>query len=143
MTPEQIIRDYRMEYLEGEGIWFHLIYRSEHGNAIYALITPQDFSALHVLREDELWVHHDGDPVELLLLDAEGGVRSVVIGREEGMAREIFIPAGTWQGAATKGAWSMVLCALAPAFSGLRLASPDDDWSRWDVPSHELERFLR
>lgn len=142
-TPADIIRDYRMEYLEGEGIWFHLIFRSDFGNAIYALITPEDFSALHVLNEDELWVHHDGAPVELMLLHPDGTWAHPTIGREPGMAHEVLVPAGTWQGAISRGPWSLVLCSLAPAFSGLRVASVDDDFTRWGVHPELLGRYRR
>lgn len=142
-TPADIIRAYRMEYLEGEGIWFHLIFRSDFGNAIYALITPDDFSALHVLNEDELWVHHDGAPVELMLLHPDGTWERATIGREPGMAHEVLVPAGTWQGAISRGPWSLVLCSLAPAFSGLRVASSDDDFSRWSVDPELLGRYRR
>ena len=52
LSAAEVVDILGLEYLEGEGIWFRLLWRTDHGNAIYALVTPEAFSALHVLRED-------------------------------------------------------------------------------------------
>ena len=53
MTAEQVIDALGLEYLDGEGCWIRQLWRTEHANAIYALVTPNDFSAMHRLVEDE------------------------------------------------------------------------------------------
>lgn len=39
------------------------------GDAIYYLITEDQFSGLHKLKCDEMWHFYAGDPVEMLLFD--------------------------------------------------------------------------
>src|SRR4051794_19480681 len=50
--------------------------------AIYYLVTPSSFSALHRLRSDELFHFYLGDPVEMLLLRPDGTGEVITIGRE-------------------------------------------------------------
>jgi len=52
MMADEAIDTLGLEYLDGEGVWISLLWRSDHGSAIYGFLTPDDFSALHVLRED-------------------------------------------------------------------------------------------
>jgi len=49
MTAEQVIDALGLEYLDGEGCWVRLLWRTAHANAIYALLTPTHFSAMHRL----------------------------------------------------------------------------------------------
>src|ERR1051326_2178730 len=50
------------------------------GTAIYYLITPDSFSALHRLPTDEIFHFYLGDPVEMLQLSADGAGRLLTIG---------------------------------------------------------------
>jgi uncharacterized protein len=142
-TAQDIIEAFELEYLEGEGVWFHLMWRNDHGNAIYGFLTPTDFSALHVLEQDELWVHHDGDPAQMLLLHPDGRVERPVLGREPGMAHHVLVPAGTWQGSRTTGDWTLVVCALAPAFTGFQLATGDEDFTAWPNAHDDIAGLIR
>jgi len=138
-----VIAAFDWEYLEGEGVWFRLMYRNDFGNAIYGLITPTDFSALHMLEQDELWVHHDGDPVQLLMLHADGRIERPLLGREPGMAQHVLVPAGTWQGARTTGEWTIVVCALAPPFTGFQLATSAEDFAAWSDAGDDIAELIR
>jgi uncharacterized protein len=97
------------------------------GTAIYFLLTPEGFSAMHRVDADELWHFHAGDPVEhLQLLPATEalptapaasprdasillGSADVPIGPERitrlgtdlatGELPQLTVPAGIWQGA--------------------------------------------
>ena len=77
MSATEVIATLQMEPLEGEGVWIAPIFRSAHGSAIYALLTPEGFSALHRLDEDELWVHVAGAPIRMLLLHPDGSVEVI------------------------------------------------------------------
>lgn len=68
MTAEQVIDALGLEYLDGEGCWVRLLWRTAHANAIYALLTPTDFSAMHRLVEDEAWTFVAGAAAEILAL---------------------------------------------------------------------------
>jgi predicted cupin superfamily sugar epimerase len=62
----------------------------------------------------EIWHFHDGEPLELLLSADGRGVERHVLGR--GAALQVMVPAGCWQSARPLGAWTLVGCAVAPAF---------------------------
>ncbi len=71
--------------------------------AIYTLLVPETFSAIHRLRTDEVFhfnSHQWGDPVDMLQLWPDGSAREVVLGSSilEGMRPQVSVPKGVWQG---------------------------------------------
>jgi predicted cupin superfamily sugar epimerase len=52
--------------------------------AIYYMLTPDSFSAIHRLRGDEVYHFYLGDPVEMLVLKPDGRGETVVIGPDIG-----------------------------------------------------------
>jgi predicted cupin superfamily sugar epimerase len=103
--------------LEGEGGWFSETYRASQtvpagapgtgrtgdrslATAIYYLLTPETFSAMHRLRSDEVFHFYLGDPVEMLQLLPGGEGRMVVLGTDlgAGMRPQVVVPRGVWQG---------------------------------------------
>ncbi len=143
LTAEQVIERLGLEYLDGEGVWFRLLWRNESGSAIYGLMTPEHFSALHRLREDELWVHVAGAPVDMLLLHPDGGSERVLLGRGPDHRLHVLVSAGSWQGSSPQGEWSLVVCSLAPPFSGLELADASTDLSLWQDRALRAEELIR
>ena len=76
---ERWIRDLQLQR-HPEGGWFREVYRASemiprrslparfradrsHSTAIYFLLEGSDFSALHRLKQDEVWHFYDGDPL--------------------------------------------------------------------------------
>ncbi len=90
-------------------------------SAILALFTPDAFSAMHRLRQDEIWCFHAGDPLEIVHLAPDGSGGRVILGRdaERGQHMQDVVPARTWQGARVMpgGRWSLVSCVVAPEFA--------------------------
>ena len=145
LSAREVIAALHLEYLEGEGVWIALLWRTEHGNAIYGLLTPDDFSALHMLDEDEMWVHVAGAPVEMLVLHADGSHLTHVLGTDLDLGQEpaVRVPAKSWQGSRTQGEWSLVVCSLAPPFSGFTLAGDDTDLEPWTAASAQARALIR
>lgn len=145
LSAQEVINALELEYLEGEGVWIKLLWRTAHGNAIYGLLTPDDFSALHMLDEDEMWVHVAGAPVEMLVLHPDGDHTAHVLGTDLDLGEEpaVRVPAKSWQGSRTRGSWSLVVCSLAPPFSGFTLAGDDTDLSRWSSVSGQARQLIR
>lgn len=143
LSAEQVRERLGLEFLEGEGVWIRLLWRNESGNAIYGFLTPDDFSALHRLNEDELWVHVAGAPIHMLQLHPGGRVEQVRLGRGEGDVLHALVPAGTWQGSSTSGEWALVVCALAPPFSGFELADGTTDLSAWPQAASRARELIR
>ena len=69
--------------------------------AIYYLLTPDTFSAMHRLASDEIFHFYLGDPVEMLQLRPDGSHQVVVIGPnlEAGQRPQVVVPRHIWQGA--------------------------------------------
>jgi predicted cupin superfamily sugar epimerase len=89
ITLEQIKLLFNLKPLQAEGGYFAETYRSHHlipedalpkgyegkralSTAIYYLLTPDTFSALHRLPTDEIYHFYLGDPVEMLQLFPDG-----------------------------------------------------------------------
>lgn len=98
-------------------------YRSDRsiGTAIYYLLTPDTFSAMHRLSGDEVYHFYLGDPIELLLLYPDGKGEVVAMGQdlERGMRLQTVVPGGVWQGASLKagGRFALLGTTMAPGFA--------------------------
>ncbi|MFC9926634.1 cupin domain-containing protein [Streptomyces sp. NPDC127190] len=127
-TPEELIAHYNLEPIPREGGLFRRTWAGPErpdgrpeGTAIVALLTADDFSALHRLPFAEIWHFYLGDPLHLLLLAPDGSTRTAVLGPalRAGQHLQFTVPAGTWMGArvAQGGAWSLFGCTMAPGFT--------------------------
>ena len=143
MDAAEIIEHLGLEYLQGEGCWYRLLWNNGSGNAIYGLVTPQDFSALHVLAEDEVWVHVAGEPIDMLILHPDGSSQRVCLGKGLDHVPSVVVPAGSWQGASVASGWGLFVCALAPAFTGFALATPEHDFSAWSQDAERITELIR
>lgn len=65
--------------LPEEGGMWREVWRDERSTAIYFLMQPGDFSAIHRLDGPEIWHHYAGAAVEMLLLGADGAVERPVV----------------------------------------------------------------
>ena len=137
LSAEQVIERFALLPLEGEGGYFSLVQRDEHGNAIYFLMTPGQFSAWHRLKERETWVLIGGDPLALHI--KQESYERVELSRDGELAASIA--PGEWMAAETLGAWSLALCFLAPPFSEMELA-PTELVDSWVKDFSELPRLV-
>jgi len=126
VTPEELVAHYALEPIPREGGLFRRTWAGPEradgrpeGSAIVVLLTADDFSALHRLPSDEIWHHYLGDPLELLLLAPDGTSTTAVLGPDlrSGQHLQLTVPAGTWMGARTRGAWTFLGCTMAPGFT--------------------------
>ncbi|MCE2530036.1 MAG: cupin domain-containing protein [Acidimicrobiia bacterium] len=127
MTGAEVARLLGLAPLPSEGGMWAQTWRDESGTAIYYLMQPGDFSALHRLDGPELWHHYAGHPVEMLLLEPDGGARRLLLGDDLAAGERPFVavPGGVWMGAATTGDWSLVGTTMAPPYreEGFELGS--------------------
>ena len=117
MIPiEDVIRILNLKPLTGEGgMWSQAFVSDETVTAgtfegrdtdrplygsIYYLITPSSFSCMHKLSSDEIWYHHSGPAVKLLLIHPDGKSEIKFLGQNllAGEMPQIRVPRGTWQG---------------------------------------------
>lgn len=129
-----------------EGGWFREIYRCAESiprsglpdrfdgdrsfaTAIYFLLQRGEFSALHRIRQDELWHFYAGDALSIHLIDAADRHREIRLGldvrrRQRPMA---VVAAGCLFGAelAEGSSFALVGCTVAPGFAFDDLELPD------------------
>lgn len=116
------------------GLWVRPQDAAENSRAysvIYALFTPDGFSAMHLLTTDEVWCWHAGDRLESLRLAPDGSGEWVRMGMNVtgGDRPQDVISAGLWQGTRLieGGRWALVSCIMAPEFRWQDFALGDRD----------------
>ena len=106
------------------------------GSAILFLLAAGERSHWHRLDVDEVWQWSAGDDLELRTwTEGDAAIAVARLGGDvelgAGAVVQAIIPKGAWMTAHTLGAWTLVGCIVAPAFSfdGFELAAPD-----WEPP---------
>lgn len=88
--------------------------------AIYYLVTPTRFSALHRVASTEIFHFYLGDPVHMLQLHPDGSGTTHVIGTDipAGQRPQMVVPRGVWQGTrlAPGGRFALLGCTVSPGF---------------------------
>jgi predicted cupin superfamily sugar epimerase len=86
--------------------------------SIYFLLTADRPSAMHRIKSDEIWYFHDGDALDIMLIDLSGNHSVVRLGKnlDNHEALQFVVPAGFWFGAKTTGLFSLVGCQVSPGF---------------------------
>lgn len=137
LSPEQVIAQLELVPHPGEGGYFRETYRArlsipadalpnEYGGprsaatAIYYLLTPDEFSAIHRVASDEVFHFYAGDPIEMLQLASDGRGQVIRLGNDlsAGLQPQVVVPAGVWQGCrlVPGGRWGLMGCTVAPGF---------------------------
>jgi uncharacterized protein len=88
--------------------------------AIYYMLTPDTFSAMHRLNGDEIYHFYLGDPAEMLILKPDTTGESLLMGQDiaSGMRLQHVVPGGVWQGSrlAPGGKFALLGTTMAPGF---------------------------
>ena len=85
---------------------------------IYYLLRSGEQSRLHRVASDELWHHYEGAALTLWLLtpDLTRHVKVRIGPVSTGLPQCTTVPAGWWQAARSRGAYSLCGCTVAPGF---------------------------
>lgn len=149
-----------------EGGWFREIYRASEtiprtalpsrftGNrpfstAIYFLLDRGDFSALHRIKQDEIWHFYDGAPLTIHMIGADRQYSSVTLGRNVGAGETLVavVKAGTLFGATVSDSdgYTLVGCTVAPGFDFADFEMPERAQLLEQYPEHErlIERLTK
>lgn len=118
LDADSIKRLLGLEPLADEGGWWSQVWYDKRSSAIYYLLTPDDFSALHRLPGPEVYHHYAGAPVELVTLAEGAGLHKRILGPDlaAGQRPALVVEGGQWQGSRTTGVWSLVGTTMAPRF---------------------------
>jgi len=120
-----------------EGGFYKEVYRSNHlisnealdnnfsgdrsyCTSIYFLLTSENFSAFHRIKQDEIWNFYSGSPLLVHVIDKEGVYTCHEIGMnpEKNLFPQLVVPAGAWFASSVKeeSAYAFVGCTVAPGF---------------------------
>jgi len=137
MTAEEVKQLLHLEPLAIEGGFFRETYRSRWnvsseylpdgfrgsrsiGTAIYYMITPETFSALHRLPGTEVFHFYLGDPAIMLQLRPDGSSCTVTLGPDlvQGHQPQVVVRGHVWQGCrlAPEGKWALMGTTMSPGF---------------------------
>ncbi len=137
MTADEVKTLLQLEPLPVEGGFFRETYRSRSqlseaclpggfqesrslATAIYYLITPECFSALHCVRGTEIFHFYCGDPVIMLQLLPDGTSRTITLGVDlmNGQQPQVIVDGGIWQGCrlVPEGSWGLLGTTMSPGF---------------------------
>lgn len=97
--------------------------------AIYYLLKQGERSHWHRVDAAEVWHFYAGGPLELALSADGRTTQTHVLGANLGQRErpQIVVPKNVWQSARPLGAFTLVGCTVAPAFTfdGFEMAPPD------------------
>ena len=112
-----------------EGGFYAETYRSEgkidtldrsYSTGIYFLLLEDKFSAFHRIRYDEMWHFYAGSPIEVLMLENNGELKTQHLGSDpdKGETFQFVVPGGTWFGSrmVDSSSFGLVGCTVAPGF---------------------------
>ena len=119
-----------------EGGFYKEVYRSENMipqnalkgfsgdrsfcTSIYFLLTSENFSAFHRIKQDEIWHFYEGSPLFVHVIDENGNYTRHTVGMnlEKGELPQLVVPAGCWFASSVKEEknYSFVGCTVAPGF---------------------------
>jgi uncharacterized protein len=137
MTADEVKRILQLVPLDIEGGFFRETYRSRWtvpqerlpegvrgarsiGTAIYFLLTPETFSAMHRLPGTEIFHFYLGDPVVMLQLLPDGSSQTVTLGTDltRGQRPQVVVRGKVWQGSrlAPGGRWALMGTTMSPGF---------------------------
>jgi len=137
MDAHEIVKKLNLEPLRDEGGYFSETYRSglripggtlagsqvgdrSLATAVYYLLTPDTFSAIHRLASDEVYHFYLGDPVEMLQLQPDGSSDTIVLGPNllQNMRLQVAVPGRIWQGSRLLpgGEFALMGTTMAPGF---------------------------
>jgi predicted cupin superfamily sugar epimerase len=167
MNASEIIKKLDMRPLPEEGGYYRETYRSNApklparsygidsdsnrsvSTAIYYLVIPESFSALHRVKSDEIFHFYAGDAVEMIQIDEQGNLERFTIGNDiaSGHTPQVVVPRGVWQALRLKsgGKWALMGTTVAPGFEFEDFQVGDRDSMIEQFPQHrdDIIRFTR
>ncbi|OQY12878.1 MAG: hypothetical protein B6I31_02320 [Desulfobacteraceae bacterium 4572_19] len=87
---------------------------------IYFLLNKNDYSAFHVINQDEMWHFYEGSSVTIHIIDKDGTYSTLSLGRDitNGESHQVIVKAGCFFAAENnnKELYSLSGCTVAPGF---------------------------
>lgn len=134
-----------------EGGWYRQVYgNDEKGkkriSTIYYMLCEGDFSAFHRLHDVvEIWYYHAGEPLDIYVIAPDGELKTHHLSADGEM--QVVIEPEHWFAAELPGkkGFSLVGCAVAPAFTFENFELAKKEELLLDYPQHKeiIDRMCR
>ena len=138
-----------------EGGWYNETYRSNERadnlparftgarnfcTAIYFLLPGNSFSAFHRIKSDEMWHFYDGDMLEVFVIDEQGALHIISLGKDvsKGQVFQAVVKRGQWFASrcAVANGFSLVGCTVSPGFDFEDFEMADGGKLTEEYPQH-------
>tara|TARA_B100000809_G_C15115090_1_gene522107 strand:- start:1730 stop:2227 length:498 start_codon:yes stop_codon:yes gene_type:complete len=94
--------------------------KRSYSTGIYFLLTKNNFSAFHKIKQDEMWHFYKGDPLAVHMIDEQGNYSKQLIGGNlsKDELPQFVVPKGCWFASSVEhhGEYSLVGCTVSPGF---------------------------
>jgi predicted cupin superfamily sugar epimerase len=91
-----------------------------YATSIYFLLKEGQTSALHRIKSDEIWYHHDGGTLTIIEIDENHQTQSIALGKQIHLGETLqhVVKAGRWFGAKLPpgSEFCLVGCQVSPGF---------------------------
>jgi predicted cupin superfamily sugar epimerase len=145
VTADDVIAALGLDPLPVEGGHFAQGHRSDDLSTIYYLLRAGEFSAVHRLANVEVYAHHAGAPLRMLLLHPDGSATTPVLGSDllAGQRPQLVVPAGVWQASESAGDWTLVTTVVVPPYTDDVVEFGQADALAAEYPAHaeDVRRF--
>lgn len=147
-----------------EGGYFKEIYRSgemitieaprKHlkrnvSTSIYFLLEGSQISKFHRLKSDELWHFYDGDAVKIYVIDEQGKLTEIMLGKEtdKGQVFQTVIRKKHWFAAEVinKRSFALIGCTVSPGFDFTDFELAKREYLLKSFPQHKtlISKFTK
>ncbi len=116
---------------------------------IYFLLDNDNFSALHRLKQDEMWHFYAGTSLAVHVIDSTGQYKMIRLGTnlDEGEVFQAVVPGGSYFGSEVidKDSYALVGCTVSPGFDFRDFEMPSADALKELFPQHSelIQRLTR
>ena len=127
-----------------EGGWYRQVYGNDESgekqvSTIYYMLCDEDFSAFHRLHNMiEIWYYHAGEPLDIFVITPDGDLTVHHLSADDEM--QAVIEPEQWFAAELHGkkGFSLVGCAVAPAFTFGNFELAKKETLLRAFPQHEI-----
>ena len=118
------IRELSLMPLEGEGGYFRFLHLfGDSAGCIYYLITPSDFSSLHMLDGDEVWFFLEGRKAEQITYSEGGSIKKRILDSKN---RNCLVKKGDWQATRLiEGEYALFCTIMSPHYEDKLYHAPE------------------
>ncbi len=111
---------YKETYRDNRTVRFDKGEKRSSSTAIYYMLTDDDKSHFHRVKSDELWFFHQGESLEIFIIDENGDLKVEVLGNslDKGECLQVVVKRNLWFAAKIKKSkgFSLVSCTVSPGF---------------------------